>query len=76
MIVGKPFGYKDAWVVAAVKGRFILSYYQGEGEWGLEEHARICRSDEEIDTMKADARHFLPPKATDVVAVGTYVRQG
>lgn len=74
--MGKPFGYKEAWVVVALKGKLILSYYQTEGEWGLEEHATICRSDEEIETMKAEARLFLPPKATDVAAVGTYVRQG
>lgn len=68
-----PDGYAYGYVVAAVKDRTIVTYYQGDGEWGLEEYARYGRTLKRSEELRREAKEVLPKDADDAVLISCWI---
>lgn len=64
------------YVVAAVTEHYtIVSYYQGDGEWGQHDHAKVSRLISEAQRLSAEANGFLPEKASGTAVFQCWVNQ-
>lgn len=68
-----PSGLATAYVVAAVNDRTITTYYEGDGEWGYHDHAKVSRTLTRARQLKKEARETMPPGATDLAIVECWV---
>lgn len=62
-----------AYVVAAVKGKTILNYYVGDGEWGYHDYAKVSRTLTHARQLKKEARETMPIGATDLAIFSCWV---
>ena len=68
-----PDGYASGYVVAAVKDRMIVTYYQGDGEWGGEEYAKYGRTVKRSEELRREAKECLPKNATGAVLISCWI---
>lgn len=68
-----PAGYADGYVIAAVKDRTIMTYYQGDGDWGLEEYAKYGRTVKRSEELRREAKQVLPEGATGAVLISCWI---
>lgn len=66
-------GYASGYVIAAVKDRTIMTYYEGDGEWGQEEYAKYGRTVKRSEELRREAKQVLPEGATDAVLISCWI---
>jgi hypothetical protein len=64
-----PIQWTKCYIVAAVKGRKILSYYQGDGYWGSQERAMIEMNLKDAKMLRLAALGVRPENADDTIIV-------